>query len=47
MSKKALGKGLKALITEEGFAAAEKAEEQESVKDGAIGSLPVEKIKVN
>jgi len=47
MSKKALGRGLKALISEEGFAAAEKAEETEKVKDGAIGSLPVEKIKVN
>jgi ParB family chromosome partitioning protein len=47
MSKKALGRGLKALISEEGFAAAEKAEETEKVKDGAIGSLPVEKIRVN
>jgi len=48
MSKKAaLGKGLKALISDEGFAAAEKAEEQESMQEGAIGSLPVEKIKAN
>ena len=47
MSKKALGKGLKALITEEGFAAAEKAEEQQTMQEGAIGSLPVEKIRVN
>jgi ParB family chromosome partitioning protein len=47
MTKKALGKGLKALISEEGFAAAEKAEETEKVRDGAIGSLPVEKIRVN
>ncbi len=47
MSKKALGRGLKALISEEGFAAAEKAEETEKMQVGAIGSLPVEKIKVN
>jgi ParB family chromosome partitioning protein len=47
MSKQALGRGLKALISEEGFAAAEKAEETENVKDGGIGSLPVEKIRVN
>lgn len=47
MSKKALGKGLKALISEEGFAAAEKAEEREAIQEGAIGSLPVDKIKVN
>ena len=47
MSKKALGRGLKALISEEGFAVAEKAEETEKMQDGVIGSLPVEKIKVN
>jgi ParB family chromosome partitioning protein len=47
MSKKALGRGLKALISEEGFAAAEKAEEREMVREGSIGSLPVDKIKVN
>jgi ParB family chromosome partitioning protein len=47
MSKKALGRGLKALISEEGFAAAEKAEETEKIKDGAIGSLAVDRIKVN
>jgi ParB family chromosome partitioning protein len=47
MSKKALGRGLKALISEEGFAAAEKAEETEKLKEGAIGSLPVDRIKAN
>ncbi|NTU69065.1 MAG: ParB/RepB/Spo0J family partition protein [Chlorobiaceae bacterium] len=47
MSKKALGRGLKALISEEGFAAAEKAEVTEKLQDGAIGSLPVDKIRVN
>jgi ParB family chromosome partitioning protein len=47
MSKKALGRGLKALISEEGFAAAEKAEENEKIKEGSIGSLPIDKIKVN
>jgi ParB family chromosome partitioning protein len=47
MSKKALGRGLKALISEEGFAAAEKAEETEKLKEGGIGSLPVDRIKVN
>lgn len=47
MSKKALGRGLKALISEEGFAAAEKAEERETVTEGGIGSLPVDRIRVN
>jgi ParB family chromosome partitioning protein len=47
MSKKALGRGLKALISEEGFAAAEKAEEREMVSEGGIGSLPVDRIRVN
>jgi ParB family chromosome partitioning protein len=47
MSKKALGRGLKALISEEGFAAAEKAEEREKLQEGAIGSLPIDRIRVN
>jgi ParB family chromosome partitioning protein len=47
MSKKALGRGLKALISEEGFAAAEKTEAPETLKEGSIGSLPIERIKVN
>ena len=47
MSKNALGRGLKALISEEGFAAAEKAEETEKLKVGAIGSLAIDRIKVN
>ncbi|HWR01468.1 MAG TPA: ParB/RepB/Spo0J family partition protein [Chlorobaculum sp.] len=47
MSKNALGRGLKALISEEGFAAAEKSEETEKLKVGAIGSLAIDRIKVN
>ncbi|MCF8382988.1 MAG: ParB/RepB/Spo0J family partition protein [Chlorobium sp.] len=47
MSKNALGKGLKALIPDEGFVASPKDEEQEPVSEGSIGSLPVEKIRAN
>jgi ParB family chromosome partitioning protein len=47
MPKKALGRGLKALIPDEGFAAADKAEGSERLREGAIGSLPVDKIRVN
>ncbi len=47
MSKKALGKGLKALIPDEGFVSSPKDEEQEPVNEGSIGSLPVEKIRAN
>lgn len=47
MSKNALGKGLKALIPDEGFVASPKDEEQEPVREGSIGSLPVEKIRAN
>lgn len=47
MSKNALGRGLKALISEEGFAATDKAEENERLREGAIGSLPVDRITVN
>lgn len=47
MAKNALGRGLKALIPDEGFTAADRSEEPVSMSEGAIGSLPVEKIKVN
>ena len=47
MSKKALGRGLKALIPDEGFDSGSKEEEQEQAQDGSIGSLPVEKIRTN
>ncbi|MEI6846956.1 MAG: ParB/RepB/Spo0J family partition protein [Chlorobiaceae bacterium] len=48
MSKKALGRGLKALISDEGFAAVSKdEEEQEQLQNGVIGSLPIEKIRAN
>jgi ParB family transcriptional regulator, chromosome partitioning protein len=47
MSKNALGRGLKALISDEGFAAADKAEARDMVREGAIGSLPIDKIRVN
>ncbi|NTW82666.1 MAG: ParB/RepB/Spo0J family partition protein [Chlorobiaceae bacterium] len=47
MAKKALGRGLKALIPDEGFESVSKEEEQELAHDGTIGSLPIEKIRVN
>lgn len=47
MAKKALGRGLKALIPDEGFVSVSKEEEQEVSQDGTIGSLPIEKIRVN
>jgi len=47
MSKKALGRGLKALIPDEGFVSVSKEEEQELAQDGTIGSLPVDKIRAN
>lgn len=47
MSKKALGKGLKALIPDEGFVASPKEEAEEPVAEGSVGSLPVEKIRAN
>ncbi len=47
MSKNALGRGLKALISEEGLAATEKPEARETLHEGAIGSLPVDRIRVN
>lgn len=47
MAKKALGKGLKALIPEEGFVSSPKVEVEEPAKESGIGSLPVGKIHVN
>ena len=47
MTKKALGRGLKALIPDEGFDSGSRDEERELAQDGSIGSLPVEKIRAN
>ena len=47
MTKKALGRGLKALIPDEGFNSGSRDEEQELAQEGSIGSLSVEKIRTN
>ena len=47
MAKNALGRGLKALIPDEGFESGSKDEERELAQEGTIGSLPVEKIRAN
>ncbi len=47
MPKNALGRGLKALIPDEGFESASKDETQELAQEGSIGSLSVEKIRTN
>ena len=47
MAKKALGKGLKALIPDEGYISSSKSDDESWARAGVIGSLPVEKIKVN
>jgi ParB family transcriptional regulator, chromosome partitioning protein len=47
MAKKALGRGLKALISDEGFASVSKEEVPEVSQVGTIGSLSIEKIRVN
>ncbi|NTW10114.1 MAG: ParB/RepB/Spo0J family partition protein [Chlorobiaceae bacterium] len=47
MAKKALGRGLKALIPDEGFVSVSKEEEPQVSQDGTIGSLSIEKIRVN
>ena len=47
MTKKALGRGLKALIPDEGFDSGSRDEEQELAQEGSIGSLSVEKIRAN
>ncbi len=48
MPKNALGRGLKALIPDEGFVSVtQQDEEHELAQDGTIGSLPVDKIRAN
>ena len=47
MAKKALGKGLKALIPDEGYISSSKSDDESWARAGVIGSLPVEKIRVN
>ncbi len=48
MPKNALGRGLKALIPDEGFVSVTpQDEEQELAQEGSIGSLPVDKIRAN
>lgn len=47
MPKKALGKGLKALIPDEDFIPPSKFDDESWIRTGAVGSLPVEKIRVN
>ncbi len=47
MAKQALGKGLKALIPDEGFIPADRGDEEVWAPTGSVGSLPVEKIRVN
>ena len=48
MPKKALGRGLKALISDEGFVSVtQQDEEQELSREGGIGTLPIEKIHAN
>ncbi|MEI8031976.1 MAG: ParB/RepB/Spo0J family partition protein [Chlorobiaceae bacterium] len=47
MSKQALGRGLKALIPDEGFDSVSKDEEILPLQEGSIGSLAIEKIHAN
>jgi ParB family chromosome partitioning protein len=47
MPKKALGRGLRALIPDEGFVSVSKDETEEQAPVGSIGSLPIEKIRPN
>jgi ParB family transcriptional regulator, chromosome partitioning protein len=47
MHKKALGRGLKALIPDEGFVSISKDEAEDLAQVGSIGSLPIEKIRPN
>ncbi len=47
MQKKALGRGLKALIPDEGFVSISKDEAEDLAQVGSIGSLPIEKICPN
>ena len=47
MTKKALGRGLKALFQDEGFVSVSKDEAEEPAPVGSIGSLSIEKINAN
>lgn len=47
MPKNALGRGLKALLSDEGFVAIAPAEEQELLRDGGVGTLPIDQISTN
>ncbi|MEI6756640.1 MAG: ParB/RepB/Spo0J family partition protein [Chlorobium sp.] len=47
MSKNALGRGLKALIPDEGFESVSKDETEELAQEGSIGSLSIDKIRAN
>ena len=47
MSKNALGRGLKALIPDEGFESVSKDETEELAQEGSIGSLAIDKIRAN
>ncbi len=47
MAKKALGKGLKALIPDEDILPPKKSGEDVPASEGSIGSLPVDKVMVN
>ena len=45
--KNALGRGLRALIPDEGFVSISKDEAEDTAQVGSIGSLPIEKIRPN
>ena len=47
MPKNALGRGLKALLPDEGFVSVSQVEEQELPQEGGVGTLPIEKIRAN
>jgi ParB family chromosome partitioning protein len=47
MPKKALGRGLKALLPDEDFSSVAKDDAEELAREGSIGSLPVDKILAN
>ena len=47
MPKNALGRGLKALLPDEGFVSVSQDEEQEPPQEGGVGTLPIEKIRAN
>jgi len=47
MTKNALGRGLKALIPDEGFDSDPREEKEALAQEGTIGSLPIEKIRAN